>query len=90
MLKGKGRRHRGRNGYIMRMRVHWKRVLLFAAVAGLLALLLRGLLLARCAPGAALPTEKDAVITVYDHREEAYQKLPLETYILRVAAAEMP
>lgn len=74
----------------MRMRVHWKRVLLLACVAGLFALLLRGLLLARCAPAETAPVGKDAAITVYDHREEAYRTLPLETYILRVAAAEMP
>ncbi len=72
------------------MRVQWKRVLLLALLAGVCVLLLRGLLLARCAPMDVTVPKEDAVITVYDHREEKQLQLPLETYILRVAAAEMP
>ena len=74
----------------MRMRIVWKRVLLLACVAGVVVLLLRGLLLARCAPEKAADDGEDAVITVYDHREEAFLAMPLEDYIMGVTAAEMP
>ena len=74
----------------MRMQIVWKRVLLLACVAGLCVLLLRGFLLARCAPKQAAEDGEDVVITVYDHREEARLTMPLEDYIMGVVAAEMP
>lgn len=71
------------------MRIEWKRVVLLAVLAGFAALVLRGFLIARCAPGPEAAQDSPA-ITVYDHREQALKKMDLETYIMGVTAAEMP
>ena len=75
------------------MRIEWKKVVLLALSAGLAALFLRGLVIARCGEEPAADESSDAsspAITVYDHREQAYQKMPLEAYLVGVTAAEMP
>ncbi len=71
------------------MRIEWKKVVLLALLAGLAALFLRGLTIARCG-GEPAVDQVSPVITVYNHREQAYQKMALEAYLVGVTAAEMP
>ena len=71
-------------------RVNYRRVALLAVAAGLAVLLVRGCLIARCSDSGKAAGKEGPTVQVYDHRENTLLDLPLETYILRVVAAEMP
>lgn len=69
-----------------------KRIFAAAAAASLAALLMRGCSIARRAHGgAALPAAEASVnVNIYDDETGQVYQLPLEEYVLRVVAAEMP